>query len=252
MERIDEVRCITNHSTGAMGSAVAEAFLRLVQTEEIIYICGAAAIAPRDTEKVRILRVTDVSDLQKTLRRVLTEEKVDGAVHCMAVSDYTVDAVTSAEFLKSRLTEGLMHIGGGSAEISARLPALLDGCLHADGEIAAGGKISSELDDLILVLKRTPKIIDMFKALQPRMVLLGFKLLNHVTADALIEAGVQLMKRSGCDFVFANDKAEVTPERHCGYLIRPAGSFERLSGRAKIAAKIVSCVADKIIREENS
>jgi len=249
VEKIDEVRCITNHSTGAMGRAVAEAFLRLEQTEEVIYVCGESAVMPQDARKVRILRVAGMSDLKETLKCLLSAEKVDGIAHCMAVSDYTVDTVTSAGVLKSGLSDELSRVGGDRDEIAARFPELLDRCLHAKNEIASSGKISSEMDNLILVLKRTPKIIGMFKELQPQAVLVGFKLLNRVPAETLIEAGLNLLKSNGCDFVFANDKADVIPESHGGYLIRPDGSFDRVEGRAQIAEKIASGVAGQIIRK---
>lgn len=245
-EKIDEVRCITNHSTGSMGRAVANAFLSDPFTEKIIYICGQAAAAPPEDDKVTVQRITGVSELQSKLYEVLNREKLDVVIHCMAVSDYTVDAVTTTASLAESLMQKLQLTESGVREGKQPFSDLLKQCLKQENLVAKGGKISSDSDGLLLALKRTPKIIDLFKVLQPQTVLVGFKLLDHVPAGTLIEAGKQLMARSRCDFVLANDKADVAEDRHKGYLIQPDGSFESISGRQDIADRIVSCVTERL------
>lgn len=243
-EKIDDVRCITNQSSGALGRALADAFLRLPQTERIFYVCGQSAKTPPVDGRIRLFRVMGVSDLQDRLTQILTEEKVDGIVHCMAVSDYTVDCVTTAERLGERLEEALR--GETPDRAVSRISETLSQCLSENGELTRRGKISSGLDNLLLVLKRTPKIIDLFQTISPDSVLVGFKLLDRVPRETLLQAGRALMARSGCDFVFANDKAEVTPENHRGYLLERDGGYETLSGRESIAAELARRTAQKI------
>ena len=241
-EKIDGVRCITNHSTGAMGRSVAQAFLRLAQVEKVIYVCGRSALAPPAGERVDIRRVSDVADLRETLERLLAGEKPDGIVHCMAVSDYTVDTIIGTDTAESAFSAGLPALGRQSPDFERQALALFREALRQRNLSDETGKISSEMDGLILTLKRTPKIIDLFKRLRPGAVLVGFKLLNHTDEKSLIEAGLGLMKRSGCDFVLANDLKDVDPEHHSGYLIRSGGQYEKISGRERIAEKIASGV----------
>lgn len=231
-EKIDEVRNITNSSTGAMGRTIAEAFLSFGEVTKILYVCGAAAMVPPVCDKVQIFRVTDVKSLAERLKQLLAREEVDGIVHCMAVSDYTVSKVTSSSILKEEL----------SGDISR-----LDEALHGEGGLDLSRKISSEMEDLVLVLKKTPKIIAMLRPLKPRAVLVGFKLLDRVPEEALIEAGLSLLRRNGCDFVFANDKQKVTSQSHGGYLISADGAWEEISGREEIAGRIAERVRNKIL-----
>ena len=241
-EKIDEVRCITNHSTGSMGKAIAQVFLSIPSTEEIVYVCGQTAAAPEEESKVRIVRIAGVADLQD----ILTREKIDAVVHCMAVSDYTVSNVTSTSLAADRAVQAL-----SGADLSAEaVRDILRQALNEQNQMAGSGKISSDEDDLVLVLRRTPKIIDLIKKVQPQTLLVGFKLLNHVPVQELIAAGLHLIERSGCDFVLANDKTEVTQTRHHGYLICPDGSYRELDGRSNIAKTIASSVREKLSEQE--
>ena len=248
IEKIDEVRHITNNSTGTLGCAIAESFLRFEEIEEIIYVCALTAVVPQNKDRIKVYRVAGVQDLQDTLSHVLSNDKIDGIVHCMAVSDYSVDTVTSTSLLISQIGSELSIPMDASVESKAEFSSLIDRCLHAKNAISASGKISSDMDDLIVVLKKTPKIISMFKPLQPQAILVGFKLLNNVTTDALIEAATHLMRSNGCDFVFANDIAELSPEYHCGYLLQSNGTYEKISGRVQITDTIASSVINEAIR----
>ena len=248
IEKIDEVRHITNNSTGTLGCAIAESFLRFEEIEEVIYVCALTAVVPQNKDRIKVYRVTGVQDLQDTLSHVLSNEKIDGIVHCMAVSDYSVDTVTSTSLLISQIESELSIPMDASVESKAEFSSLIDRCLHAKNAISASGKISSDMDDLIVVLKKTPKIISILKPLQPQAILVGFKLLNNVTTDALIEAATHLMRSNGCDFVFANDIAELSPEHHCGYLLQSNGTYEKISGRVQIADTIASGVINEAIR----
>jgi len=69
IEKIDEVRHITNNSTGTLGCAFAESFLRFEEIEEIIYVCALTAVIPQNKDRVKVCRIAGVQDLQDTLRR---------------------------------------------------------------------------------------------------------------------------------------------------------------------------------------
>lgn len=244
-EKIDEVRHITNQSTGSLGRAIAEAFLRYRQVEKIIYICGKNAVLPDTLDRVEVKRILNVEDLQNAVLQTLAEQTVDGIVHCMAVSDYAVSAVTTTPVVRQKMQEKLAALDKADPEFDRKAAELAGTCLLEKNDLAGSGKISSDMEDLIILMRKTPKIIGLFHELQPGAVLVGFKLLNHVPAETLLEAGFALMRKNRCDFVFANDLAELSPGEHKGYFLEPDGTCARLTGREQIAKRIASDVIRK-------
>ena len=87
----------------------------------------------------------------------------------MAVSDYTVDYVTTAEKLTDSIKEN---------------SDILNSIVNYDKGIK-DTKISSNEDNLIIKLKRTPKIISIIKSISPSTFLVGFKLLDNVSREKL-------------------------------------------------------------------
>jgi phosphopantothenate-cysteine ligase len=211
-EQIDRVRGIANHSTGRLGARIAEEFAARDEVSQIIYVSSKRAVKP-ETDKVRIVPVTDVASLRQAMTAELAGGGVDVIVHAMAVSDYRVRKVTSL----SRLQD------------SGGLPDLHDGT----------GKIRSDIDDLVLIMERTPKVIAQLRDLAPGAFIVGFKLLDSVPQSTLIETGIQLMRRNRVDAVLANDLSEITDTGHVGYLINTAAGCERLNTKNEIAAAIV-------------
>jgi len=118
--------------------------------------------------------------LLEAFEKLLTTEKIDAVIHAMAVSDYTVKQITTLSDIKT---------GEG---------------IDPDKKLA-GGKISSEIEDLVIVLKKTPKVIGEIKKLQKDTILVGFKLLTNVKKDVLIETGYKLLQKNDCKMVRAND-----------------------------------------------
>lgn len=244
-EKIDEVRHITNQSTGSLGRAIAEAFLRHDQVEKIFYICGKSAVLPRHPDRVEVIRILNVEDLQNAVTTLLAKQRLDGIVHCMAVSDYAVSSVTSTSLVEGRMREKLKSLCPSDPEYDRKAAALAGECLLEKNQLAASGKISSDMEDLVIIMRRTPKIIHLFHEMQPKAVLVGFKLLNHVPAETLREVGFALMRKNSCDFVFANDLTEVSPGDHKGYFLRSDQRWERVSGRREIA----DLISSEVIRE---
>ena len=216
-ERIDDVRTITNSSTGSLGLAIGKAFLKEAERsgniEKIYYLHGTRAAFP-EHELVVPVPITGVLDLKEKLGRILTEEKIDICVHAMAVSDYMVHQVTTLEKLLG--TEDPQH-----------------------AQDLSGNKISSDIDDLIIHMKRSPKVIGDIRRLSPRTVLVGFKLLSGVPHQELIDVASRLMEKNDCDFVLANDLQEIGDGLHRGYLIHRDGSCDVMQTKDEIAEMIV-------------
>ena len=97
-ERIDDVRTITNSSTGRLGYAIGKAFADMYgdKLEKIYYLHGLRA-AFVEHEKVEPIVIEGVMDLQEKLTQLLENETIDAVIHAMAVSDYLVNEVTTLD-----------------------------------------------------------------------------------------------------------------------------------------------------------
>ncbi|MDF2989430.1 MAG: DNA/pantothenate metabolism flavoprotein domain protein, partial [Eubacterium sp.] len=84
-EKIDDVRTITNSSTGKLGAKIADRFFSAenVSIDHIYYICGHNAAAPR-SDRVSIIRIGSVSELVSQIKEILAAEKIDVFIHSMA------------------------------------------------------------------------------------------------------------------------------------------------------------------------
>jgi phosphopantothenate-cysteine ligase len=219
-EKIDEVRVIRNTGTGRLGALVAEKLATQREKEHkerIFYICDRHAVTPR-AAGVSVIRADDVTALGEAVREVCAGRRIDAVVHSMAVSDYRVKNVTTV----SKAAEAGSVIGAP--------------------DIREGGKISSDLEDVLVVLERAPKIISLFRGLAPDAVIVGFKLLSDVNEEELIRSGRTLLIKNDCDYVLANDMKHLRGGGHLGHLITRDGSYETYDGKEAIAGAIATAV----------
>lgn len=221
-EKIDDVRTITNSSTGRLGYAIGTAFAKEYgdKLEKIYYLHGLRASYP-ESNIVEPIAIGGVMELKEQLTRLLTEEKIHAVVHAMAVSDYIVNEVTTLD----------------------RIRGTEDPDRKAD---LSGNKISSDIDDLVIHMKRSPKVISIIKKLSPQTRLVGFKLLSNVPHRELIDVGCRLMDKNSCDFVLANDLKEIGADFHRGYLIHKDKTYDIMETNEEIADMIA-----RRIMEEN-
>ncbi|MEA4988095.1 MAG: phosphopantothenoylcysteine decarboxylase [Anaerovorax sp.] len=208
-ERIDDVRSITNTSTGRLGNAIGTTILKNYgeNIETLYYLHGLRAVPPIGDNVVPI-PIGGVADLEKNLKKLLETETIDGVIHSMAVSDYTVKEVTTTESFREGKT------------------------------LDSSKKISSDIEDLVIVMKKTPKVINSIKKWSPNTILIGFKLLSEVTREELIDVGHHLLKKNECTFVLANDLKEINANGHAGYLIHEDKSYDSMTTREEIAETI--------------
>lgn len=218
-ERIDDVRTITNSSTGRLGYAIGTAFAEKYgdKIEKIYYLHGLRAAYPIHA-KVQPVAVGGVMDLQTELEKLLGSEKIDAVIHAMAVSDYIVNEVTTLDRI----------IGVEDPENKADL---------------SGNKISSDIDDLVIHMKKSPKVISRIKKWAPDVKLVGFKLLSGVSHEELIDVGYHLLQKNGCDFVLANDLQEIGKDFHKGYLIHTDKTYDTMETNEEIADMIARRIA---------
>ena len=140
----------------------------------------------------------------------------------MAVSDYMTDYVTTIERIKESIKE--------YDDIDEAFKNI---------DVIGGSKISSYEDNLVIVLKPTPKIISIIKNLSPSTYLVGFKLLDGVSKEELIEVAKRLRNKNNCDLVVANDLSNIRNGDHIGYIIDKANVIEEAHGKDDISKKLI-------------
>lgn len=220
-EKIDNVRKITNSSSGKLGLTIANHLLKENDDLIIYYVCSKNSLRPLD-KRIKVIEIDDTINLKKEIENLLLNEKIDYFIHSMAVSDYMTDYVTTIERIKasikntSNLEEAFSNI-----------------------EIINGNKISSYEDNLVIVLKQTPKIISIIKDLSPQTYLVGFKLLDGVSKEELISVAKKLRDKNKCDLVVANDLATIRNGEHIAYIIDKNNEIEESHGKDDIAKKLV-------------
>jgi len=72
-------------------------------------------------------------------------------------------------------------------------------------EKSSATKIKSNLDKIVLKLKRAPKIIDEIKKMQRDVFLVGFKAEVRISKENLVKEARKKMRESGADLIIAND-----------------------------------------------
>ena len=225
-ERIDRVRKITNSSSGKLGYTIANKLIEKIndKIDTIYYISSKEAIKPVG-EKIKLIEVFDCKELKVAVEELLTSKHIDYFIHAMAVSDYTVDFVTTAK----KIAENI---------IKRDYENIINAICSDENSIKAN-KISSNEEDLIIKLKKNPKIISLIKNLSPKTYLIGFKLLDGVSEKELIDVATDLKDKNKCDLVVANDLENIRHGNHIAYIIRGENDYTQATGKEEIAEKLI-------------
>ncbi len=101
-EKIDQVRAITNHSTGRLGQALADHFAANPDTT-VDYVTTRQALKPERRSNITIYTIESAQDLFLQLETLTKKEHYDAIIHSMAVSDFTPAFSFSEEQLAKKL-----------------------------------------------------------------------------------------------------------------------------------------------------
>jgi phosphopantothenate-cysteine ligase len=237
---IDDVRLMTNVSSGRFAAAITEAFLdrgarvwhihslaaqrplwrsasfALDAPDPVLELERLARLRQRwmsQRERLQLvpLEVGTVADYGATLKKVLDSHSIDVVVLPMAVADFE--------------------------------PA------------AESGKISSESETLVVECRRTPKVIRSIRDWCPSVYLVGFKLLSHVPPAKLIHDAAIACRNNRADLTVANDLQTLRAGRHTIHLVRPGAQPETLDAGDDLAERLVARIltwADERPRPQNS
>jgi phosphopantothenate-cysteine ligase len=224
---IDDVRAVTNTSSGGFSAAITEACLR--RGASVWHVHAPAAQLPllrsarfdlnasdpvaeherlnalRDDwlhmhDRLRLVPLSrgTVADYAETLRRTLVERRVDIVFLAMAVSDYEPDPIL--------------------------------------------GKIDSEAEGITIRARRAPKVIRAVRDWSPDIYLVGFKLLSRVEPAALIREAEHACRANRADAVVANDLQTLREGRHQVHLVRPDAAAETIGPGHDLADRLVERV----------
>ena len=206
-EAIDRVRSITNHSTGHLGLVITEALIKA--GHELCLITTSHAIKPASHPNLKIIEIKNTLDLLVEMRNLVKDYQV--LIHSMAVSDYTPVYMTSIDEVKA------------SQDLSEFLT-----------KHNTETKISSKEEAQILFLKKNPKIISLVKEWNPKIHLIGFKLLVDVSREYLIQIARESLEKNKADIIVANDLTQINAEQHIAYLVEKS-SFQTATSKQEIA-----------------
>ncbi len=220
-EKIDNVRKITNSSSGKLGMLIANQLLDENDDLKIYYVCSKNSLRPLN-DKVEIIEIDGTMDLKSKIENILLSEHIDYFIHLMAVSDYMTDYVTTIEKIKESINK--------NSDVDE---------VFKNVETMVGNKISSYEDNLVIVLKPTPKIISIIKNISPSTYLIGFKLLDGVSKEELINVAKKLRNKNKCDLVVANDLSTIRNGEHIAYIIDTNNEIEEAHGKDDIAQRLV-------------
>jgi phosphopantothenate---cysteine ligase (CTP) len=201
-EPLDEVRRLTNFSTGKLGVELAN-FLT-GKGHAVVLLVGYYAIHRGESKASIVETFTTTSDLRARLQ-ALSPQGVDAVFHAAAVSDFTFGGVWERK-------EG--------------------------GELVpcAGRKISTRKGQLLAELKPTPKIISELRGWFPRAWLAGWKYELDGDRARVIQVAEQQIANNRTDACVVNGAAYgdgfglVTRPGRCAHLPDAQGLYHALAG----------------------
>lgn len=136
-----------------------------------------------------------------------------------------------------------LHVGSGAYDALVHAAAVSDYRPVAEER----GKISSDEEELVLRLRRTPKLVDEVRSLDPEIVLVKFKLEVARSEAELLEIARKSRAASDADFLLANDLARMTATEHPAFVVDRAGEVvARMATTGELAERLCRVLADAL------
>lgn len=252
IEPIDSVRNIQNTSTGSLCACIYEALASKMDgwgsRYMVHYVVSETAVlpVPHKNLPVTFYPVTDVKSVERVFDGLLSQNHVEYIVHGMAVSDYTKNYLIGEEDLVSELAKAMVLVSQKFDGSEDKLKELVRGILKSPvNKMDTSKKVPSK-SDLILSLKKAPKLIGKMRTLSPDAFLVGFKLLKGVSEEELICVASALWEKNGCDMVLANDLDHIDSQNHKGILVQN----KTIIGRYNTKKEIAEGIAVQIVHNE--
>ena len=217
-EYVDEVMKITNMSTGRLGVELTRNFLRkgckvtLICTRSVARGGLYERYGLSNKENLKTVQIETTEDMYNALENE-SKEKYDLVIHASAVGDYKPEF----SFRMEDLAKELLELENKSYE------TILEVLTNPKCKVNDDTKISSYEKHLTVKLTLTTKLISHLKQWFPNSVLVGFKLLENVSKEHIIEVAKKLCVKNDMDYIIANDLADLRKGNHISYLVNKAG-----------------------------
>ena len=113
------------------------------------------------------------------------------------------------------------------------------------------GKISSDQDELVVRMRRNPKILaSLRKICGVETFLVGFKLPSGASREKMIAAARKQLKDCRLNLVVANDLSNLEPGRHAATFVTPEGGAIDAAGTKDEVAERLNEIASRLDRIE--
>ena len=235
-ERIDAVMKITNMSTGALGATIADEFLEEEQLQKLYYLSPKLAKKPTTkNDKIILVTIESAIDLLKALKQILTTDTIDTVIHSAAVGDYYGEYAITGEQLAKEIAEIVAEEKPNEEELEKLILKIIE---HPKMKTSNHHKISSYQPNLMIKLGLTPKVIHSIKKIAPNVQLIGFKLLDGVTKEELINVAEHLKETNQANYIVANDLSNIGNGKHQAYIIGNNGIEAECQTKKEIAKEL--------------
>lgn len=217
-EYIDEVMKITNMSSGKIAIELSEKFVN--NGDDVTLLLTKTIKSPIlenlcKKDNFNITRFETTDELLNAITTLSTLCQYDIIIHSSAVGDYKPEFSFRAEDIAKEITEKLIHHfkcrnGDYSLESQeAYTKEVFNILTNPNCKVNDSTKISSVEPNLTVKLGLTPKIIASLRNLFPNSFICGFKLLENVPEQELIDAATKQINKCNTNLCFANDLSEL-------------------------------------------
>lgn len=220
-EYIDEVMKITNMSTGRLGIELTKNYLN--EGYEVTLIATRSVVRSNLYERYNLgnnpnLKTIPIETTEDMLQALINESKnkYNLVIHSSAVGDYKPEFSFRMEDLADELAQAITQGLITKEEILSILT-------NPKCKVNDNTKISSYEPHLTVKLTLTPKLISRLRELFPEATLIGFKLLENVTKEHLLEVAKKLCIKNNMDYIIANDLHDLRQGTHLSFLVNKDG-----------------------------
>ena len=220
-EYIDEVMKITNMSTGRLGIELTRNYLNegasvtLIATRSVFRSGLFERYGLSNVDNLKSIPIETTEDMLNALESQ-SVNKYDLVIHSSAVGDYKPEFTFRMEDLADEILE-LVESGKVSKE------ELLGVLVDPKCKVNDDTKISSYEPNLTVKLTLTTKLISHLREWYPNALLVGFKLLENVEKEYLMEVARNLCIKNKMDYIIANDLHDLRQGEHLSFLVNEEG-----------------------------
>ena len=220
-EYIDEVMKITNMSTGRLGIELTKNYLN--EGDMVTLIATRSVFRSGLFEKYGLvnnpnLKSIPIETTEEMFNALESESnyEYDLIIHSSAVGDYKPEFSFKMEDLAEEISKAIISGKTTREEI-------LEILINPNCKVNDNTKISSYEPNLTVKLTLTPKLISHLREWYPNAILVGFKLLENVSKEYLMEVAKKLCIKNNMDYIIANDLHDLRQGMHLSFLVNKDG-----------------------------